>query len=115
MNTNIQAVAMGHLSASHGWKIDRILTNVATKDHDTAVGPKQASVRIKFDAECSQYWLNAEYYSEGRNALAGCIACFPATADDATVEAHVDAFVASATKMIGGTYAARLLTNGGAA
>ena len=109
MNVDIQKFAMARLVSHHGWTADRLLTCVVTKQYPTAVGLKQASAYIRKDNTVPQYWMNGDYQSEGRNALAIAFACIPANADVATVEAHVDAFAATADKLVAETYAARLL------
>jgi hypothetical protein len=109
----ITEVAMKRLVDQHGWAADRVLDNIVMKHFQTAVGLKQASVRIKDDSEGGRYWLSAEYQSEGRNALEACSGIVSATADVPQAHAEVDAFVIEVNRQIGETYAARLLRRWG--
>lgn len=110
MTTDIQAVAIARLKVL-GWDFDRIVTTAATKDYNTAVGVKAAIVRIRRDSELPQHWLNAEYQSEGSNAVANCIGFLPDAIGAELVEAKVDHFIASVERAIANTYAVRLLNS----
>ena len=106
---DIATAIVDRLVALHGWYTDRILKNWVAKEYDSAVGPKRASLRVTFDAENNQFFLNCEFTSAGEDVLAGCLAVIPATATAAEVEAAVDAHIARAEKAIAGSYAVRLL------
>lgn len=95
-----------------GWEIDRIIRYVATRMYGTAVGSKQASVRLSFDKEFHQYWLRAEYWSEGRNALSTCFATIPVDAADALIDAELRKFFKQVNDTVSQTYAARLQARG---
>jgi len=109
MSLDIKKVVMQRLVSLHGWTQDSLLDFAATKQYPTAVGMKQASVRIRKDSTEPQYWLNGEYQSEGNNALAACVGCIRADLQIEEVEALVDTFAAKADKTVSETYAARLL------
>ncbi|WP_434715594.1 hypothetical protein [Paraburkholderia sp. A3RO-2L] len=94
--------------AAHGWSIDRLLKS-AKREYETAVGLKQASVWFRKDSEVDQFWLSAQYDSEGCNAAACCYAIVPEKASEDAVAAAVDAFIENLDNTVSQTYAARLL------
>ena len=100
---------MERLTTVHGWTNDPILKNLATKEYDSIVGEKKATLWFSFDAVNVQYLLKGTFVSAGEDVLAGHIACIPGDADQPTIEQHVDAYIAAVEKAIAGSYAVRLL------
>ncbi len=92
-----------------GWKGDRLLPHVLNKVYATAVGPKEATVRADVVHASEIVWLNAVYWSEGRNVAATCYAFLASTADKEVVISKVERFLADVEKAIAGSYAVKLL------
>jgi len=92
-----------------GWKGDRLLPHVLNKVYATAVGPKEATVRADVVHASEMNWLNAVYWSEGRNVAATCYAFLASTADKEVVISKVERFLADVERAIAGTYAVKLL------
>jgi hypothetical protein len=98
--------------AKHGWfKPEKWLNGDSPrKSFPTAVGRKDASVRVYMSSESPMLILQGEYFSEGGNVLATDFLWIKASSTCAEVEALVAKWVAAAEKSIGSSYAARLLT-----
>ncbi|WP_225031107.1 hypothetical protein [Paraburkholderia sp. XV] len=95
--------------ASHGWRKDR-LVDAFSKTFETVVAPKQASIWLSFDKECSRWWLaNGDFTSAGENVLAGAYAIFPIGMSQTAVEQAVAALVDEMERKIAGAYSVRLL------
>lgn len=107
--THHLSALMSHLAATHGWTPDRIISNAATRQYMTAVGLKQASLRVTVCRTTKATYIWPEYQSEGRNAVANCIGHIAATATEAEALAALDAFVVKLDAAVSRTYAARLL------
>ncbi|MBU9200119.1 hypothetical protein KTD31_01710 [Burkholderia multivorans] len=96
--------------AAYGWARDEThQLRAGTRKYETAVGLKQASVRLNRGSEHERYYLTAYYESEGRNAAACCFAFIPMTASEDEVATAVDAFIDAVDKAISETYAVRLI------
>ncbi len=98
---------IGHLLAQ-GWSGDRILKNVANKLYS----PNRALVRVEFDSEGQQYWVNGEYTSMGENVLSGCFICIKETSLRADITAAMDRFLMEAESKISQSFAVRFIGNG---
>jgi hypothetical protein len=99
--------AVAHRLREHQWTDERGWgPGVASKDVDTAVGPRRALVLWQRWPE--RWHLSGEYWSEGNNALATVSVVLDArtTVSDAIVS--VDRFVIAAECAIDATYARRL-------
>jgi hypothetical protein len=101
--------------AKQGWNlVDGIsmenTATVATKDFETAVGTKTAIAYLMPSSESTGY-LNADYQSEGRNVLStvwhtiGHIYC----QDDVVTASQ--AFTQQVNKIVGDSYAMRLMAS----
>ena len=106
---DLPEVLLARLHDQHGYRPDRLMPTFATKEFKTAVGWKQAVVRIVVPDGLGQFWLLADYQSEGRNALAGTMAVIPQDADQDAINAHVDKFSRDIDEAVANTYAGRLL------
>jgi hypothetical protein len=106
---DIATAVIERLVALHGWYPDRIRTNWAGKEYDSAVGPKRAQLWMSFDAENNQFFLKGEFTSAGEDVLANCMTVIRGTATVDEVEAAVDAHLVRAEKAITSSYAVRLL------
>jgi hypothetical protein len=95
--------------ARAGWQKDRIV-DAFSKTFETVVAPKRASIWLRFDAECSRWWLtNADFTSAGENVLAATYAIFPVGMTKHEIQATVKTLVESMEKQIAGAYSVRLL------
>lgn len=94
---------------AHGWYGDRVRTDVASKDYETAAGGRTAVVYCRRSSEGPHHLLSGDYQSEGRNALSTCWGTIPADADQAAIEAEVDRFARQADAEIRETYAMRIM------
>lgn len=103
----IEAAVMARLQ-HHGWIQDRIVSNLAIKDFHT---PQNAGVWFYPNPdEYAQYWLRCdEFMSAGESVLATCWAIIPGTADNASIDALVDAFAADAERRVAASFAGRFL------
>lgn len=113
MNVSHLKYALSTLANRHGWlaaspKDQHLTTLLATRDFDTAVGPKTAYLYL-IPAGAGCYKLAGEYLSEGRNILSTIgSSCLESSSDDAlqfalcTVLSQVD-------KAVDQSYARRLL------
>lgn len=95
--------------AAHGWYGDRVRTDVASKDFETAAGGRTAVVYCRRSSEGPHHLLSGDYQSEGRNALSTCWGTIPADADQAAIEAEVDRFARQTDAEIRKTYAMRIM------
>ena len=100
---------MARLQLWHGYRPDRLMPTFATKEFKTAVGWKQAVVRVVVPDGLGQVWLLADYQSEGRNALANTMAVIAQDADQVTINAHLEKFSNDIDTAVAETYAGRLL------
>ena len=106
-------MALSTLASGHGWlaaspKEQHLTTILATKDFDTAVGPKTAYLYLT-PAGAGCYKLQGEYLSEGRNILATLEStCLESSSDDALQSALLTV-LNQAEKMVDHSYARRLL------
>lgn len=90
-------------------------TAIAMKTYPTAVGLKDAHVYLAdFGPEETNYVLQGEYYSEGRNALGGSGVLIPKDADPELAIALTVRFAVGAEKSVLSSYAARLYQRWGA-
>ena len=108
MNQQVQKYAVARLT-EQGWRSNRLLTHVLTKEYATEVGFKSATARIDESKPRNGYWLSGEYWSEGNDALSCCGRLLQSSMDKETVIEMVDAFLVDIEKAISKTYAARLL------
>lgn len=106
---DLPEVLMARLHHQHGYRPDRLMPMFATKEFKTAVGWKQAVVRVVVPDGLDQIWLLADYQSDGRNALANTMAVIPQDADQDTINAHIDKFSNDIDSTVANTYAGRLL------
>lgn len=88
-----------------GWQCDDILKNVATKIYS----PHRALVRVTFDSDNQQYWVNGEYESKGENVLAIRFACIKKTFSQAEIVDALEAFIIEVESSINQSYAVRFL------
>lgn len=103
-----RAAIVAQLAAA-GWTPIQGRTAIANKTYPTAVGPKEAQVYLAvFGAEDPNYVLQGQYYSEGRNVLAGDSVLIPKAADGEQVRRLTDQFAAAAEATVLDSYAARL-------
>lgn len=103
---------VAHLVSQHGWKADSSIPNVATRDYDTAVGPKQASIWLTTCQTTGDTYLWPRYDSEGRNAAESTVGYSCSLTPDAQALEELDAYVQRLDECIGQTFAARLLKRG---
>lgn len=107
-NQELRAAILVQLVAA-GWTPIKGGTAIANKIYPTAVGPKEAQVYLAdFGAEEANYVLQGQYYSEGRNVLAGDSVLIPKAADGEHVRRLTDQFAAAAEATVLDSYAARL-------
>lgn len=97
--------------ATLGWEKDLYL-DVFSKAFKTAVGPRAASLWLRFDKESNQ-WLfrDGDFTSAGENVLAAHFADFPVDMPEEDVKKTVAAYVAAAERKIASAYSVRLLNN----
>lgn len=108
MTTALIDALVSRLVDHHGWQRDRILPQVASRDYDTAVGPKHACVWFTVCKLFGDIYIWPEYHSEGRNAVEGCSAWLSHDASPEQAAAELDRFVAELEAGIDRTYARRL-------
>lgn len=95
--------------AELGWTI-LDYTAIASKMYDTAVGPRQALVYVQdFGPQEGVVRLMGDYQSEGRNCLSTTSVAIARFADEETIKALTQQFAAEADKVVGESYAMRLL------
>lgn len=94
---------------SRGWTAQDY-TAIASKQYETAVGPKQALVYLQdFGPQEEQLLLVGDYQSEGRNCLSSHGVLVPKCASVAKVKELADWFSIQADKAVGQTYAMKLM------
>lgn len=103
---------VAHLATQHGWKTDRIIPNVVSREYETAVGMKQASIWLTVCRETQNIYLKPDYRSEGRNAAESTIGFIRAASTEAEALAALDAYLPKLDDCIAQTYAARLFRLG---
>ena len=114
-NQEPRAAVVAQLAAA-GWTPIRSGTAIAKKIYPTAVGPKEAQVYLAgFGTEDPNYVLQGQYYSEGRNVLAGDSVLIPKAAGGEQVRRLTDQFAAAAEATVVDSYAARLYRSRGQA
>lgn len=91
-----------------GWKRMDTVSQVLNKFYATAVGRKEAQIRID-DGSNENLWVNGWYWTEGNNALAAGDLFIPLDTDQELVALKIDAYLVDAEMRIGSSYAARLL------
>jgi hypothetical protein len=101
----LQTALLSHLALVHGWVPDPVNTNVATKEFDTAVGPKKASIWARTLHSSGKVYLTADYQSEGRNMAESCWREVPAECDDIELAAHARAHQDQVVQSVNQTYA----------
>jgi len=106
-NHPIANAIIGYLLA-RGWSGDSFLKNVTEKVYS----PNRALVRVEFDSEGQQYWVNCEYTSMGENVLSGCFICIKETSLRADITAAMDRFLMEAESKISQSFAVRFIGNG---
>lgn len=106
---DLPEVLMARLHHQHGYRPDRLMPTFATKEFKTAVGWKQAVVRVVVPDGLGQIWLLANYQSEGRNVLANTMAVIPQDSDQDTINAHIEKFSNDIDNAVVESYAGRLL------
>lgn len=95
--------------AELGWTV-LDCTAIASKMYDTAVGPRQALVYVQdFGPQEGVVRLMGDYQSEGRNCLSTTSVTIARFADEETIKALTQQFAAEADKVVGESYAMRLL------
>lgn len=74
--------------AQAGWRVQKYPEGmVALREFDTAVGPKEAQIRINpASGERPSRWVQPSYWSEGRNVLSTCSMYLPLEADKAQTQ-----------------------------
>lgn len=94
-----------------GWKQDRLLPHVLTKDYATAVGLKQATIRVDMlDVSSAAFlWLNGTYWSEGRNVLEPHTRLIPACLDHRLLHHKVAEYLIWLEHAIQESYAVKIL------
>jgi hypothetical protein len=96
--------------AELGWTVLLDCTAIASKMYDTAVGPRQALVYVQdFGPQEGVVRLMGDYQSEGRNCLSTTSVAIARFADKETIKALTQQFAAQADKVVGESYARRLL------
>jgi hypothetical protein len=95
--------------AKYGWRKDR-LVDAFSKTFETVVAPKRASIWLRFDQECSRWWLaNGDFTSAGENVLAASFAIIPTGMPQTMIEQTIAAVVDEMERKIAGAYSVRLL------
>lgn len=108
MNNPLIDALVSRLASHHGWRKDRVLPHVASRDYDTAVGPKSACVWFTVCKLFGDIYFWPEYHSEGRNAVEGCAFWLSYDATPEQVQAQLDRFVLQLEASIDQTFARRL-------
>ena len=107
MKQQVLATIVERMTVS-GWKRMDTVSRVLNKFYATAVGRKEAHIRID-DGSDEKFWVNGWYWTEGNNALASGDLFIPSDMDLELVALKVDAYLVNAEMRIGSSYAARLL------
>ncbi|BBN90741.1 hypothetical protein [Azospira sp. I09] len=107
LKQQVLAIIVGKMIDA-GWTVLGTAPKVMNKFFATAVGPKEAQIRIDEGSE-EKWWVNGWYWSEGNNVLAAMDIYIPSDMDPELVALKVDAYLVDAEMRIGSSYAARLL------
>lgn len=107
LKQQVLAIIVGKMIDA-GWKVLGTAPKVMNKFFATAVGQKEAQIRIDEGSE-EKWWVNGWYWSEGNNVLAAMDIYIPSDMDPELVGLKVDAYLVDAEMRIGSSYAARLL------
>jgi hypothetical protein len=107
MKQQVLAIIVGKMIDA-GWKELGAAPKVMNKYFATAVGRKEAQIRIDEGSE-EKWWVNGWYWSEGNNVLAAMDLYIASDMDPVLVALKVDAYLVDAQMRIGSSYAARLL------
>ena len=107
MKQQVLAIIVGKMIDA-GWKELGAAPKVMNKSFATAVGRKEAQIRIDEGSE-EKWWVNGWYWGEGNNVLAAMDLYIPSDMDPELVALKVDAYLVDAQMRIGSSYAARLL------
>jgi len=106
--TPIQSLVVAQL-ISLGWYGDRVCSDVASRDYDTAAGGRTAVIYCWPSSDNpGNHQLTAEYWSEGNNALSTTFATIPAGQDEASVRELVVHYAAAVDARVRQTYAIRI-------
>lgn len=106
---NLKAQIVAEL-ANYGWAPIEGGTAIAIKEFDTAVGPKDAHVYLaEFGADCLNFMLQGDYWSEGRNILEPDFALVPKACSQEALLQLVADFAERVDEKVNSSYAARLL------
>lgn len=107
MKQQVLAIIIGKMIDA-GWKRMDTVSRVLNKFYATAVGRKEAQIRID-DGSNANLWVNGWYWTEGNNALAAGDLFIPFDMDQKLVALKIDTYLVDAEMRIGSSYAARLL------
>lgn len=107
MKQQVLAIIIGKMIDA-GWKRMDTVSRVLNKFYATAVGRKEAQIRID-DGSNANLWVNGWYWTEGNNALAAGDLFIPFDTDQKLVALKIDTYLVDAEMRIGSSYAARLL------
>ena len=107
MKQQVLAIIVGKMTDA-GWKQMDTVSRVLNKFYATAVGRKEAQIRID-DGSDDKFWVNGWYWTEGINALAARDLFIPSDMDPQLVDLKIDAYLVDVEMQIGSSYAARLL------
>jgi hypothetical protein len=107
MKQQVLAIIVGKMIDA-GWKRMDTVSRVLNKFYATAVGRKEAQIRID-DGSNENLWVNGWYWTEGNNALAAGDLFIPFDMDQELVALKIGAYLVDAEMRIGSSYAARLL------
>ena len=104
--------ALSSMASDHGWlpasPKDQSLTSIlATREFDTAVGPKTATLHLR-SAGAGCYQLSAVYFSEGRNVLASIVGHVPESSSDSDLRAVFERVSDMIESTVDASYARRL-------
>ena len=107
LKQQVLAIIVGKMIDA-GWKELGTAPQVMNKFFATAVGRKEAQIRVDAGSN-DQWWVNGAYWSEGNNVLAARDIWIPFDLDQKVVALKIDAYLVEAEMKIGSSYAARLL------
>ena len=107
LKQQVLSIIVGKLTDA-GWKEIGTAPQVMNKRYATAVGCKEAQIRIDQGSN-DKWWVNGWYWSEGNNVLAALDLFIPSVMGPALVALNIDAYLVDVEMRIGYSYAARLL------
>ena len=107
MKQQVLAIIVGKMIDA-GWKVLGTAPQVMNKFFATAVGTKEAQIRVDISSS-GKFWVNGWYVSEGNNVLAARDLFIPSDMDPQLVGLKIDAYLVDVEMQIGSSYAARLL------